>query len=106
MVLAVFLDDVRVLQLARSNTMESAITSKGQATIPKEIRDHFHLEAGDRVKWFVHPNGHIVALPVLPITALRGIVKSRRKVPMSLKEMDAAIADGATERYRRYVAQR
>ena len=86
--------------------MESALTSKGQATIPKEIRDHFHLAAGDRVKWFIHPNGHIVALPVLPVTALRGIVKSSRKTTLTLEEMDKAIAEGATARYRRYLAQK
>jgi antitoxin PrlF len=46
--------------------MESAITRKGQATIPKEIREHLHLEPGDRVKFFLHPYGSIVLLPKLP----------------------------------------
>jgi AbrB family looped-hinge helix DNA binding protein len=32
--------------------MESAITVKGQATIPKAIREHLHLKPGDRVKCF------------------------------------------------------
>jgi AbrB family looped-hinge helix DNA binding protein len=31
--------------------MESAITSKGQATIPKAIREHLGLKPGDRVKF-------------------------------------------------------
>jgi AbrB family looped-hinge helix DNA binding protein len=33
--------------------MESAITVKGQATIPKVIRDHLRLKPGDRVKFFI-----------------------------------------------------
>ncbi len=78
--------------------MESAITSKGQATIPKAIREHLHLKPGDRVKFFVHPNGTVFLLPKLPVLALRGIVKSSRRA--TLEEMDRAIAAGITERYR------
>jgi antitoxin PrlF len=86
--------------------MQSAITSKGQATIPKDIRDHFKLKAGDQVKWFIHPSGHIVALPLLPITGLRGILKSKTKVPLSLEQMGESIAAGAAGRYRRFLDQR
>jgi len=43
--------------------MESAITVKGQATIPKPIREHLGLQPGDRVKFFVHPDGSVVLLP-------------------------------------------
>jgi antitoxin PrlF len=42
--------------------MESAITVKGQATIPKSIREHLGLQPGDRVKFFVHPDGSVVLL--------------------------------------------
>ena len=58
-----------------ANDMDSAITSKGQATIPKAIREHLGLRPGDRVKFFVHPDGSVVLLPKLPVTALRGIVR-------------------------------
>ena len=30
--------------------MDSALSIKGQTTIPKAIRDHLHLEPGDRIK--------------------------------------------------------
>jgi len=66
--------------------MESALTSKGQATIPKAVREHLHLKPGDRVKFFVHPDGTVVLLPKLPVTTLRGMLKARRRV--SLEEMD------------------
>ena len=78
--------------------MESAITIKGQITIPKTIREHLHVKPGDRVKFFVHPNGTVFLLPKLPVSALRGIVKSSRRA--TLEEMDEAIADGITKRYR------
>jgi antitoxin PrlF len=66
--------------------MESAITVKGQATIPKAIREHLKLKPGDRVQFFVHPDGSVVLLPKLPARALRGIVKSRRRGPASIAE--------------------
>ncbi len=74
--------------------MESAITVKGQATIPKAIRAHLALKPGDRVKFFVHPDGSVVLLPKLTAAALRGIVKSQRRRPVTIEEMTKA-AEGA-----------
>jgi antitoxin PrlF len=71
--------------------MESAVTVKGQATIPKAVREHLGLQPGDRVKFFFHPNGSVVLLPKLPASALRGMIKSRRR-SATIGEMNAAIA--------------
>jgi len=84
--------------------MESALTSKGQVTIPKEMRDRLHLAPGDKVKFFMQPDGRLVILPKLPATALKGMFRSRRRTA-SLEEMDAAIEEGATRRYRRLLRQ-
>jgi antitoxin PrlF len=80
--------------------MESAITVKGQATIPKAIREHLGLKPGDRVKFFVHPDGSVVLLPKLPAAAMRGIVRSRRR-RVTIDEMNEAIATAAATRARR-----
>jgi AbrB family looped-hinge helix DNA binding protein len=74
--------------------MESAITVKGQATIPKAIREHLRLKPGDRVKFFVHPDGSVVLLPKLPASALRGIIKAVRR-PVTIEEMNEAVREGA-----------
>jgi AbrB family looped-hinge helix DNA binding protein len=74
---------------------------KGQATIPKSIREHLRLEPGDRIKFFKHPDGTVVILPKVSTSRLRGIVKSRGGRRVSLADMDAAIAAGATEKGRR-----
>jgi AbrB family looped-hinge helix DNA binding protein len=79
--------------------MESALTIKGQATIPKAIRDHLHLEPGDRIKFFVHPDGSVAILPTIPTSKLKGIVKARRRA--SVDDMETAIAEGATHASRR-----
>lgn len=75
--------------------MESAMTRKGQVTIPKEIRERLGLKAGDRVKFFVDPDGSVVLLPKRPVKALRGMLKSRRGRPASVEEMNEAVAEGA-----------
>jgi antitoxin PrlF len=80
--------------------MESAITAKGQATIPKAIREHLRLKPGDRVKFFVHPDGSVVLLPKLPVSSLRGIVKVRRR-PATIEQMSNAAAVGAADLPRR-----
>jgi antitoxin PrlF len=86
-----------VLLIAESNgdTMESAITLKGQATIPKAIREHLRLKPGDRVKFFLHPDGSVVLLPKISASALRGILESERRSAVTIKEVRDAAAEGA-----------
>jgi len=74
--------------------MESAITVKGQATIPKVIREHLGLKPGDRLKFFFHPDGTVVLLPKLQVMALRGMLRRPRR-PVSIERMREAIAEGA-----------
>jgi antitoxin PrlF len=78
--------------------MESAITVKGQATIPKSIREHLGLHPGDRVKFFVHPDGSVVLLPKLSASAVRGMLKSRNQRPVTTEQMTAAVAQSALSR--------
>lgn len=80
--------------------MESALTTKGQATLPKAVRDHLGLKPGDRVKFFLHPDGRVFLLPKLPVSAARGILKYDGP-PLTVQQMDEAAAEGAAERYRR-----
>jgi AbrB family looped-hinge helix DNA binding protein len=80
--------------------MESAITVKGQATIPKAIREYLGLKPGDRVKFFMHPDGSVVLLPKLPASALRGMLKPRRR-GVTIDDMTEAAAAGASEGARR-----
>ena len=80
--------------------MESAITIKGQATIPKAIREYLGLKPGDRIKFFLHPNGSVVLLPKLPASAMRGIVKPRQR-PVTIEEMNLASSAVAFARRRK-----
>jgi antitoxin PrlF len=79
--------------------VEATLSSKGQATIPKAVRERLHLKPGDRFKFFFHPDG-VIILPKISTSRLKGIIpKPTRSV--SLEEIDAALEVGATERFRR-----
>jgi antitoxin PrlF len=80
--------------------MESALSIKGQATIPKAIREHLHLGPGDRIKFFVHPDGSVVILPKVRTSVLKGIVRGPKR-RVSVEEMEAGAVAGATGRMRR-----
>jgi len=79
--------------------MEATLSSKGQATIPKAVRDRLQIKSGDRFKFFFHPDG-VIILPRISTARLKGMIPKPAQ-PVSLEEIDRAIAEGATERFRR-----
>jgi AbrB family looped-hinge helix DNA binding protein len=78
--------------------MEATLSSKGQATIPKMVRDRLQIKPGDRFKFFFHPDG-VIILPRIPTARLKGMIPKLDK-PVSLEEIDSAIEAGATQRFR------
>lgn len=78
----------------------ATITSKGQITLPIEFRKSLHLTAGDRIEFFSQADG-TVALRALTgsIRDLKGIVPKRAR-PVSIEEMDHAIAAAVAKRDR------
>lgn len=78
--------------------MEATLSSKGQATIPKAVRDRLQIKSGDRFKFFFHPDG-VIILPKISTVRLKGMIPKPAQ-PVSLAEIDRAIAKGATERFR------
>lgn len=67
------------------------LTSKGQMTLPKEIREQLNLQPGDRVDFFVGPDGRITLWPVTSdVTIVKGLIP-KPKQPVTLKAMRAAI---------------
>ena len=81
--------------------MKSALTSKGQMTIPKAAREHLRVRPGDRVKIFLHPDGTVVLIPKLPVSSLKGMFAGRVDKPVSAENMRVAAQEGASEEFRR-----
>ena len=75
---------------------ESGITSKGQTTLPKAVRDALAVEAGDRIRYFIQ-EGQVRIVPVRSIKRLYGALPYDGP-PVTLEEMDKAIAEGAAGR--------
>jgi antitoxin PrlF len=74
----------------------STLTSKGQITIPKEVRDQMGLKPGDRVDFVKDRTGRFSLKAInTDFRSLRGIIKSPLGRPITLEEMDEAIARGA-----------
>ena len=48
------------------------VTSKGQATIPKEFRDRLHIDTPGRVRFVENEDGEIVIRPVKRPSEIRG----------------------------------
>ena len=74
--------------------IESSITSRGQTTLPKIVREALSVEAGDRVRYIVHGD-EVRIRKVKPIGRLFGALKYDGP-PVSLQDMERAIAEGAT----------
>jgi AbrB family looped-hinge helix DNA binding protein len=72
----------------------AAVTSKGQITIPAEVRKKLGLKAGDRVRFIEGENGEYVLRPKTgSIMDLEGCVPWTGK-PVTIEEMNETIAQG------------
>ena len=69
----------------------ATLTSKGQITIPKEIRAQLQVQTGDRIEFLVGGNGQITICPATSdVTTLKGLIPQPRR-PVTLAAMKAAI---------------
>jgi AbrB family looped-hinge helix DNA binding protein len=72
---------------------EATLTSKGQVTIPKAVRDALGIETGDRIEFVATERGFLLVPAKRELRELRGLFKGRRKTPATIDEMKAAIAE-------------
>lgn len=70
----------------------ATLTSKGQITLPKPIRQLLKLEAGDTVDFVVHSDGTIqVRAGRFDVRDLKGLLRKPGRKPVSLEDMDAVL---------------
>jgi antitoxin PrlF len=71
----------------------ATLTSKGQITIPKAVRDRLGLEAGDQLEFvFEAPGDRVVLRPGnRDAGGLRGLLHAPGRRPVSIREMEKAI---------------
>ena len=72
------------------------LTSKGQITIPINVRKRLGLRAGDRVQFVEADKGKFLISPASrSIRELEGILWRKGRKPVTIEEMNEAIARGA-----------
>jgi AbrB family looped-hinge helix DNA binding protein len=74
---------------------ESTVTTKGQITIPKAVRETLHLEAGDRVYFDVRGDGTVLLVARNePLESLFGTLKGKKKrAKISVADMNPGSLD-------------
>ena len=69
----------------------AVLTSKGQTTIPKDVRDYLGLRPGDRIEFVLTEDKTVLLKPATrPVTDLKGFLPKPPK-PVSVEQMNAAI---------------
>jgi antitoxin PrlF len=70
----------------------ATITSKGQITIPKAIRDSLHLRSGDRVEFLVHGETEALLRPCIKsVDEVFGRLHKAGRAKRSVDDMQDAV---------------
>jgi len=70
------------------------VTSKGQVTIPKQVRQHLRLGTGDQVEFVVQEAGTVLLRPLdRPVRDLFGLLPRTERPAPSLEEVEQSILD-------------
>lgn len=77
----------------------ATVTSKGQVTIPKSVRERLGVKSGDKVDFRVGEDGTVTVVPITrTVESAFGAFAHKATRPASLSEMDEGIAAAARER--------
>lgn len=75
----------------------ATLTSKGQITIPARVRVALGVDAGDRIEFVEVEKGQFaIVAATRSVRELKGLFQGRRSKPVSIEEMNAAIAQRAS----------
>lgn len=79
----------------------TAITTKGQITLPKAIRDKLGVKPGDRVTFREQADGRIVVeAATIDLLSLCGVIKPKVQ-GVTVEDMNEAIGQAIVGRYKR-----
>jgi antitoxin PrlF len=67
---------------------ESTLTSKGQTTIPKGIRDKLDMKAGDRMTFALLPDGTVLMrVKNKSVLGLAGMLRRKGRKPVPIDQL-------------------
>lgn len=81
---------------------QAKLTSKGQITIPKSIRDYLRVHTGDQLGFIIDKNGRVIlTAQTIDVKELFGIFNYKAtKKKTTIKDMDEAIARRMRRKYK------
>ena len=68
----------------------ATMTSKGQVTIPVEVRQRLGIESGDRIEFVEIEGGYAIQPAIDDVRSLKGLLRKPPK-PVTIDDMNAAI---------------
>jgi AbrB family looped-hinge helix DNA binding protein len=75
----------------------ATVTSKGQITIPKNIRELLGLEAGDKVNFLINDQGAVSLIPLTKdVTTLKGLV-TKPRYHVTVEDMKTTVKKRASK---------
>jgi len=79
----------------------ATITSKGQVTIPKEVRDSLHLHTGDKIGFFITEEGEVILRPATKrVDEVFGKLHQPGRKAATVEQMDSAIKQKMRESFK------
>lgn len=82
------------------------MTSKGQTTLPAEIRELLHLKPGDKISYFVDGDKVVIKAKNKRAVDLIGILQDPERPALSVEEMDEAIGEYLGDKHKPTVDDR
>ena len=68
----------------------ATLTSKGQVTIPADVRQRLGLESGDRIEFVEIDGGYAIKPAIDDVRSLKGLLRKPAK-PVSIEDMSDTI---------------
>jgi len=79
----------------------ATLTTKGQVTIPKKIRESLKLHTGDKIEIIVTENGEAIMRPISKkVDDLFGKLHKPGRKPVSIESMDDAISNRMKDKFK------
>jgi antitoxin PrlF len=76
----------------------STLTSKGQITLPRQIRQQLKLQSGDKLNFQVETNGVVTLSPInKKVSDVFGILEHRGEKPVAVGDMDRKVKEAFLE---------
>ena len=67
---------------------DATLTSKGQTTIPKAIRDRLSMKTGDRMTFTLMPDSTVVMrVKTKSVTELAGVLHKKGRKPVPVEQL-------------------